>query len=304
MLSIVIPCYNEEKIISEIRDEYNDLSQGEKSEIQEILFVNDGSIDNTESKIIEKFKDCNIRIVVINLLNNIGKDRAIIEGVQYAEGDYISFIDADLQFSFKECLRLYKKIAKDSVDCVIGVRENYNNISNKLYHFVFSKILKIEKNGNVGDFFVGKTSLIKNIFEKYKNSLFSIKGVIQDISPKKIYEKVVINTKNVRKSKFGVRKTFEVFNSTFLLKFPNMMRISMIFALLFFIFSVGYSTLVIYKYFTTSVIEGYPSIVLIILFAFSMQFFILGVIGEYLHSIVLNLIIRKPYKIIRSIEEL
>ena len=85
MLSIVIPCYNEEKIIYKIRNEYNNLSQDDKILIKEIIFVIDGSIDNTELTIIEEFKNCNIKILVINIVNNIGKDRAIIEGVKYAE---------------------------------------------------------------------------------------------------------------------------------------------------------------------------------------------------------------------------
>ena len=95
-LSVIVPCYNEEKNISKF---YNKLKEDLKDIDLELIFVNDGSKDKTQEELDKILKHKEFKIKVIHFSRNFGKESAMLAGLENVRKDseYISIIDADLQ---------------------------------------------------------------------------------------------------------------------------------------------------------------------------------------------------------------
>ena len=119
-LSIVMPAYNEEKLIyNSIRET---LSIVEKFVPElEIVAVNDGSRDNTKNEILRAAKE-DSRVKLVTSEKNRGKGNAIISGVSQAEGRYIAFVDADLELNPSQLEGYLNKMIQDKKDVVIGCK--------------------------------------------------------------------------------------------------------------------------------------------------------------------------------------
>ncbi|MEG6532707.1 glycosyltransferase family 2 protein, partial [Caldibacillus thermoamylovorans] len=95
-LTILVPAYNEEAVLDQLYDRLKGVMNGLPDYQFEILFVNDGSKDQTLS-IIKNLRAKDTRISYVNLSRNFGKEIAMIAGLDYATGDAVIIIDADLQ---------------------------------------------------------------------------------------------------------------------------------------------------------------------------------------------------------------
>lgn len=95
-ISIVVPCYNEEKAIPFFYEEVVKVSAEMKENSFEYLFINDGSKDHT-LEILKELQKKDERVKYVSFSRNFGKEAAIYAGLQHANGDYVVFMDADLQ---------------------------------------------------------------------------------------------------------------------------------------------------------------------------------------------------------------
>lgn len=95
-ISIIIPAYNEEESLPMLYERLNKLMNEVKNYEFEVLFVNDGSKDNT-IQIIKELRNKDGRISYVDFSRNFGKEVAMIAGLDYAKGDCVIFMDADLQ---------------------------------------------------------------------------------------------------------------------------------------------------------------------------------------------------------------
>ena len=133
LLTIVVPVYNEEKTIENVLLSLTKLR--EKIETIEIIVVNDGSKDNS-LKILKE--NHNYYDVLINNVQNKGKGNAVKSALEKANGKYIVFQDADLEYDPQDFKKFVNLINKFSPDLIIGSRFNYADYT-RSHHF-FNKI--------------------------------------------------------------------------------------------------------------------------------------------------------------------
>lgn len=165
-ISIIIPVFNCEKYIIDCLDSVNNQSIDNK--LYEVIIVNDGSKDNSESLIKDYIKDKKNYILIGQ--KNKGLSEARNNGLIKSKGDYIFFLDGDDTIPKKSLELLYNNITKYDCDVVIGGMENYNSIGT--YDNYTKKYIKNTLNTN---------------YKKYKNILNLVHA------PGKLYKKEVIN---------------------------------------------------------------------------------------------------------------
>ena len=116
-ISIIIPCYNEEQTLPLFYEELNkNLNNFENVEF-ELIFINDGSTDNTLNN-IKKLSETNKTIKYISFSRNFGKESAIFAGLENSTGDFVTIIDADLQDPPSMLLEMYKTLKEEDFDAI------------------------------------------------------------------------------------------------------------------------------------------------------------------------------------------
>ena len=180
-VSVLIPCYNEEKSLSLLYCELIKLMDSQTNYEWEALFVNDGSKDNTLS-IIKSLRETDDRIAYVDLSRNFGKENAMLAGFDYATGDCLVIIDADLQDPpslIPEMLKYWEEGYQD----VYAKRADRGKESwlRKKFSLLFYKVLdnatRFDVLQNVGDFRLLDRQCInalKNLreSERYTKGLF------------------------------------------------------------------------------------------------------------------------------------
>lgn len=144
-LSIVIPCYNEEKTLSLCVESV--LAIAHERLTLEIIIVNDGSTDNSPV-IAAQLAQRHEEIVALNLDTNQGKGAALRAGFQKATGDFVAVQDADLEYNPRDLLKLLKPLISGEADVVLGSRFLSSDIHRVLYfwHYLGNKLLTFLSN--------------------------------------------------------------------------------------------------------------------------------------------------------------
>ena len=95
-ISIVVPCYNEEDIVEIFYNKLVEVLESLKEYNYEIIFIDDGSKDNT-IRLLKKIKLKNNKVKIISFSRNFGKESAMLAGLENSKGDYVVVMDSDLQ---------------------------------------------------------------------------------------------------------------------------------------------------------------------------------------------------------------
>ena len=234
-ISIVFPCYNES---DRLKHTFKDIKKFEKKKITnnfEIIFVNDGSSDNT-FQILEKYKNenakINKKIKIVSYQNNKGKGYALKKGIKIAKFDWILTLDADISVSITQLSDWIKhnKINKEKF-VYFGSRNLIgSNIKFKMYRkligLIFVKIIKILFSINLSDtqcgFKLYKKTIAKKLFLNLKMLDFTHDIEIVLKSKKKGYkiQELPVNWIHKKGSKISVFKdSFKMFISLLKMKF-------------------------------------------------------------------------------------
>lgn len=182
-ISIIIPCYNEEKYISTV---LTNINKQRKLFNLEIIVVDDGSKDKTK-KILKKYKKIINKIIIKK--ENEGKGSAIRQGLNYATGKYTLIQDADLEYSPLDYTKIFYPLFKYNADAVYGSRFISNEarriiyFKNELANKFLTWISNIVSGLNLSDIEVGykvfKTSILKSLNLKEKSFGFEIEATMK-----------------------------------------------------------------------------------------------------------------------------
>jgi glycosyltransferase involved in cell wall biosynthesis len=288
LISIIVPCYNEENNITEISQRIRD--QMEQLDVDyELIFVDDGSIDNT-AEIIKSLYIEEKRIKLISFSRNFGHQAAIIAGLNYCSGDCLIMMDADLQHPPELITKMIQKW-KSGYDIVNTLREDSKNLSffkrhtSKGYYKLINIISKTKIEAGSADFRLIDRKVIDSFNEIGEYSLF-IRGMINWVGFSSTSIRYKPNERFSGKSKYSLKKmvSFALDGITSFSSAP--LQISMVFGLFCSFLSFIYMIYALYtKFFTDQALEGWTSTIISILFIGGIQLISIGILGEYLSKI-------------------
>lgn len=287
-LSIIIPCYNEEEVLlhtySRVNNTILSLSKSKLITNYEIIFVNDASIDSTEMKL--RSFTISEHTKLLNLNSNSGHQAAMLAGIEYATGDAIISMDADLQDSpeyFEEFIKEYKK----GNDVVIGIWNN-REIESPVKRFFainfyrVAKLLGVPGKQNAGDYRLISKAVQKSLLQYPERNLY-LRGLIPSMKFKTstIIYKRAPRAAGVTKYPFSKSLNLAIDGITSFSIRP--LRLVGIVGMIMFIISILTVLALLYlRLFTGLAIQGWTTIMVAVILLQSINFIFLAVIGEYL----------------------
>jgi len=288
-ISVIIPAYNEEKTIPMLYKRMNTLMDSMKNYEFELLFVNDGSKDKTID-IIKMLREQDNRVCYVDFSRNFGKEIAMIAGLDYATGDCVIFIDADLQDP-PELIPELVKYWEEGYDDVYAKRKTrkgeswLKKFTSKMYYRILQNLTQVEIQKDTGDFRLLDKRCV-NALKKLRESQRNTKSMFSWIGYKK---KEVLYDRDPRvagTTKWNYKKLIDLAIDGITSFTTSPLRLSTFIAIPTFMMLFGYFIYVIIKCIVMNVaIQAFQAIILLILFFSGVQILLFGIIGEYLGRI-------------------
>lgn len=305
-LSIIVPCYNEEKALPLFFVEIDKYSK-ELAEQVEYVFVNDGSKDNTLNvlkSIKEEYPNQDIKIV--DFSRNFGKEAGILAGLKTSTGDYVVIMDADMQDPPFLLPRMLETIKTEEYDSVATYRVDRKGeppirsfFARKFYQLI-NRISEVDIVDGSRDYRLMTRNMVDAIISLTEYHRFS-KGIFVWVGFKTKY----IEFENVERiageTKWSFWKLFKyaIEGIVAFTTFP--LRISIFFGMTISLLSFLYMLFVMVKALLYGdPVAGYPSMMVVILFLGGIQMLSLGVLGEYLAKTYME-VKKRPNYIIKKI---
>ncbi len=297
-ISIVVPCYNEEKNINNFYEEIiKTLEKVKENYSYEIIFVNDGSNDETEIE-VKKIRKTDKNVILISFSRNFGKEAAIYAGLNNATGDLVALIDADLQHPPITILEMIKGI-NEGYDVVATKRKNrkgepaIKSAFSKLFYKMMRMFIPIEK--NVQDFRLMKKEVVDAILSLKEYNRFS-KGIFTWVGFNIKYIEIENIERKSGKTKWSFKKLFSyaiegiTSFTTAPLKVSTLMGFCISIIAIISTIVIILQTLIYGKD-----VPGYASIITAILFMGGVQLISIGILSEYISKMYLEIKKRPKY---------
>ena len=288
LLSVIVPCYNEEE---NIRDFYDELLKNapffEKKEIElELIYIDDGSKDHTVDE-IRKLHNEDDRVHMVSFSRNFGNEAAIYAGLQKSKGDLIVLMDADLQDPPSLLPKMYEYIEQgyDSVATRRVTRKGEPPVRSffaRMFYRIMNRISKTEIVDGARDYRLMTRQVVDAILAMTEYNRFT-KGIFGWVG----YETKWMEYENIERRKGETKWSFWklfAYSLEGITAFSTMpLTVAAVMGALF---CVAAFILIIVIIIKTLIFgdptSGWPSMVCIILFVSGVQLFCLGIVGQYL----------------------
>ena len=306
ILSLIIPCYNEEKALPYFYTEVCKVGKEMEDVELEFIFVNDGSKDNT-IKLLREYAEKDKRVKYISFSRNFGKESAIYAGMKAVSGDYAVFIDADLQHPPIMLKQMIEILEKEEYDIVAARRTDrkgepiIRSFFSRLFYSIINKISNAEFVDGASDFRMMKRYVIDAIismgeYNRFSKGIFGWVGFKTKWLPYENVERVAGETKwSFWKLLMYSFEGIEAF-STAPLAIASVMGIILCFFAFLMVIYIIVKTLLI-----GDPVGGWPSLACMIMFMGGIQLFCIGILGQYLAKTYLETK-KRPIYIIKETE--
>lgn len=288
MLSLVVPCYNEEENIrmfyEAVAGQYEALlGMGVRTEI---IFVDDGSSDGTVREVYGLQDNCS-EVKLVELSRNFGKEAAMYAGLLEAEGDLTAIIDVDLQDPPSLLPQMVKSVISGECDCVATRRVSrqgeppIRSFFARLFYKIMNKLSDVQLMDGARDFRVMSREMTDAILEVSERNRFS-KGIFAWVGFKTKWLEYENIERTAGKTKWSFFKLF-VYAVDGLIAFSTKpLSITSFIGLLFcFISLLLIILIVVRKLIFGDPVDGWPSLACIIFFVAGIQLFCVGIVGLY-----------------------
>lgn len=289
-VTLVVPCYNEENNVA-LFYKVTEEAFKDKNFDYDVVFVNDGSKDNTYAELKKLFQAHSSHVSVVNLSRNFGKEAAILAGLKRASGDYVALVDADLQQRPEIVLDMVNYLEEhEEYDVVAAYQEHriegkIMSGVKKLFYKLINRVCDIEFYAGASDFRTFRRSVAEALINMPEYHRFS-KGLFSWIGFNTHYLPYVAEERNSGETKWSVKKLIKYAMDGFMSFTTFPLRFATYLGMIVSLCAVAYMIFVIVKTLAFGeTVPGYPTIVTLILFLSGVQLLILGILGEYLARI-------------------
>ena len=306
-ISIIVPCYNEEEALPLFYKEITKIAKKMKKIDFEILLINDGSKDQT-LEIARSLSKKDQRVRYVSFSRNFGKEAAMYAGLEYATGDYVAVMDADLQDPPELLEEMYRLIQEEGYDCV-GTRRvtrkgepPIRSFFARCFYKIINKMSKVEMVDGARDFRLMTRQMVDAIlsmkeYNRYSKGLFSFVGFQTKWLEYENVERVAGETK------WSFWKLLLYAFDGIIAFSTAPLSIAVFVGILFCIVSFIMILVIIIKTLCFGdPVGGWPSIVCIMFFLSGIQLFCIGVIGAYLSKTYLETK-HRPIYIVKETEK-
>lgn len=299
-VSIVIPAYNEEgniKLVAETVIE--NLVDWE----YELIFIDDGSSDGTLAN-IKKMSDENENIKFVSFSGNFGHQNALIAGLKHAAGDCVISLDADLQHPPEIIPEMLKKWRK-GYEIVYTIRNDnkkvslFKKYSSKWFYNFINKVSDIEIPRGAADFRLLDRSVVNIVNNIQERNIF-LRGFLFSIGFRKYAIEYIPNKRYSGCSKYSLKKMISFAMNGITSFSIKPLRIATFIGFAMAVLAGVYTAYVLWtRVSENTVISGWASLMIVVLFLGGVQLMILGIIGEYLGKLFMESK-KRPNYIIRE----
>jgi glycosyltransferase involved in cell wall biosynthesis len=287
-ISIVVPCYNEEKVIDIFLEHIEPILNG-LNKSYEIIFINDGSTDDT-FKVMLNVKKNHKHIRILNLSRNFGKEAALTAGLEHTKGEAIIPIDVDLQDPPELIVQFIEKW-EEGYDVVLAKRADRSSdsfakkLSAEFFYKIHNKISDISMPNNVGDYRLMSKRVIEALKQLPENQRF-MKGLFAWTGYKTATIEYKREARIAGDSSFNSWKlwNFALDGITSFSTVPLQIWLYLGIIISFFAFLYG-SIITIRTVIFGVDLPGYASLLVSVLFLGGIQLMGIGILGEYIGRI-------------------
>lgn len=306
-ISIIVPCYNEEEALPIFYEEIIKVMKELQNYELELLLIDDGSKDNTLERIRDLRKNDN-RVRYVSFSRNFGKEAAMYAGLKESTGNFVAIMDADLQDPPKLLLEMVEILEQGEYDC-IGTRRvsrkgepKIRSFFARLFYKIMKKISRMDIVDGARDFRLMTRQMTNSILEMKEYNRFS-KGIFTWVGFRTKWLEYENIERVAGKTKWSFWKLFlySVDGITAFSTFP--LIISTLMGILLCIVAIIIIVIIIIKtlVFGDST-SGWPSLACIILFVGGIQLFCIGIIGQYISKLYLE-VKNRPIYILKETEK-
>ena len=305
LLSVIVPCYNEEENIKDVYDELfrNDSFFREKDIEIELIYIDDGSKDKTVEE-VRKLRNQDERVHLVSFSRNFGKEAAIYAGLQKSKGDLVVLMDADLQDPPSLLPEMYQHIEEgyDSVATRRVSRKGEPPIRSffaRIFYRLMNKISKTDIVDGARDYRLMTRQVADAILAMTEYNRFT-KGIFGWVG----YGTKWIEYENIERRKGETKWSFWklfIYSLEGITAFSTMpLTVAAVMGALFCVLAFVLIILTIVK---TLILgdptSGWPSLVCIILLVSGVQLFCLGIVGQYLSKTYME-VKRRPIYLVKE----
>lgn len=277
-LSLVVPCYNEEGNVKTfynyVKEKYKDIKN------YELVFVNDGSRDNTFNELKEVSTDKK-HVKVLSFSRNFGKESAMLAGLKHAEGDYVAIIDADMQQDPMIVLDMLNILEKDdNYDIVAAFQEKRRegkllSFFKKSFYSIINNMSQVEFRQGASDFRLFRRCVVEAILSLEEKNRFS-KGIFSFVGYNTYYLPYVPEERNAGVSSFSFSKLLNYAISGIVSFSTKPLRMPIYLGITFFV--AAFITFILFLL-NMEIVLG---LAVLMLFISGLQFIVIGIMGEYI----------------------
>lgn len=307
LITVIVPCYNEEQALPYFYEEIIKVAKEMKKQDFEFLFINDGSKDKT-LELLRDLAKKDKRVRYVSFSRNFAKEAAMMAGLEHANGDYITLMDADLQDPPAMLPKMYEIIKNEGYDCV-GTRRvtrqgepPIRSFFARLFYKLINKMSKVEMVDGARDYRLMTRQVVDSIisleeYNRYSKGLFSFVGFNTKWIEFENVERVAGETK------WSFWKLF-IYALEGITAFSTVpLAVSSIIGVIFCFFSMVAILVIIIKTLVFGeAVSGWPSMMCVIFLVSGIQLFCMGIIGQYLSKTYLETK-KRPIYIIKETEK-